>query len=382
MSEEKLVYAGKVGTGFGMQAAQHLFDALSPLKAAKAPAEKIPVLARKGTTWVKPQLLCEVSFTEWTKDGRVRHPSFEGLREDKVPKQVVKEAPQALDEDLQGVKITHGDRMSFEKERITKLDIASYYAAVAPYMLRQIKGRPVSVLRCPGGVPASCFFQRNPDDAMAKEIKSFTFRHKGKAHEYMYVENARDIVFLAQMGVIEIHPWGSAAKKPDYPLQMIFDLDPDENIPFEAVKLAAQDLRARLLKLRLESFVKCTGGKGLHVSVPLSGRQKWPDVRAFAEKFAKQMVRDVPEAYVATMSKEKRGGKIFIDYFRNDQAATAIADYSLRARPGAPVAVPLGWEELKTLRSAHEFTMKDVMERVKNEKDTGSRKEIHQKVPT
>jgi bifunctional non-homologous end joining protein LigD len=380
MSEERLVYAGKVGTGFGMQAAQDLFDALMPLKAEKAGVEKIPTLARKGTTWVRPQMLCEVSFTEWTKDGRVRHPSFEGLREDKSPGQAVRETPQAPDAGLHGINITHGERVLFEKDQITKLDIASYYAAIAPHMLAQIEGRPVSLLRCPGGVPASCFFQRNPDEHMAKEIKSFNFTHKGKTHEYMYVENTRDLMFLAQMGVIEIHPWGAAAKRIDYPLQMIFDLDPDEDVPFEAVKLAARDLRARLKAVNLESFVKCTGGKGLHVTVPLSGRQKWPEVRAFAEAFARRMSRDVPEAYVSTMSKDKRAGKIFIDYFRNDYAATAIADYAVRARPGAPVAVPLEWDELDDLVSANAFSMQDVLHRVGKSKPVPTRYGLKQKI--
>jgi bifunctional non-homologous end joining protein LigD len=170
------------------------------------------------------------------------------------------------------------------------------------------------------------------------------------------------------MGAIELHPWGAPVASIDYPDRLIFDLDPAPDVPFDAVKMAAQDLRQRLRKLGLETLLKCTGGKGLHVIVPLAGKDEWPEVKAFAGEVAAEMVKDVPDAYVATMTKSKRTGKIFVDYFRNDYTATAIADYGVRARPGAPVALPLDWKELKTLKSASQFTMKDVLVRLKNKK--------------
>jgi bifunctional non-homologous end joining protein LigD len=173
---------------------------------------------------------------------------------------------------------------------------------------------------------------------------------------------------VIQMGAIEIHPWGAPVDAIDYPDRMIFDLDPAPDVPFEAVKLAAQDLRRRLQKKGLESYLKCTGGKGLHVTVALAAKNKMPEVKHFAGDFAEEMVAAAPEAYVATMTKAKRTGRIFIDYFRNDYTATAIADYGVRTRPGAPVAVPLAWDELKTLKSGNAFTMNDVLKRLKNRK--------------
>jgi bifunctional non-homologous end joining protein LigD len=199
-------------------------------------------------------------------------------------------------------------------------------------------------------------------------VHPFEFRHKGKRYEYLYIEDEKGLLELIQMGAIEIHPWGASIDTIDYPDRLIFDLDPAPELPFEALKLAAQDLRQRLKRKGLESSLKCTGGKGLHVTVPLAGKDPWPAVKTFGAAVADEMVADAPEAYVATMSKAKRAGKIFIDYFRNDYTATAIADYGVRARPGAPVAVPLGWNELPALKSASGFAMKDVLKRLQQRK--------------
>jgi bifunctional non-homologous end joining protein LigD len=183
------------------------------------------------------------------------------------------------------------------------------------------------------------------------------------------------------MGAIELHPWGASVKHIDHPDRLIFDLDPDEQVSFEAVKLAALDLRRRLKAKGLESFVKCTGGKGLHVTVPLVGKDNWEKVKSFAAAVAEEMVHDVPEAYVSTMSKAKRKGKIFVDYFRNDYTATAIADFAVRARPGAPVAVPLEWKELGKLQSANQFTIKDVLKRLKKFRSEPGRYDQRQRLP-
>ncbi|MDI1227489.1 MAG: DNA ligase D [bacterium] len=385
----ELKYAGKCGTGFSHKHAQEILDLLEPL-ARKTPAAAVTAEAKRGATWVEPKILCEASFTEWTSDGHVRHPSFEGLRSDKKAKDVVHEEPmpvkQAVEKPtkkapvkkgpkkgdglvVQGITITNPDRVIFKDVQVTKGELAEYYGQVAPYMLKQIAGHPLSLLRCPGGADAQCFFQRNPDQYMKNYVKPFPWDHKGNAHEYLYIEDAKGLVFLAQMGAIEMHPWAAPIKRIDYPNRMIFDLDPDEGIDFEAVKLGAMDVRARLKAIGLQSFVKTTGGKGLHITVPLDGKVKWPQVKAFAASFAGRMVTAVPDAYVATMAKAKRKGKIFIDYFRNDYTATAIADYSVRARKGAAVATPLCWEELKSLKSAAEFDMAEVLVRLKKKKD-------------
>ena len=234
----------------------------------------------------------------------------------------------------------------------------------AVHAAADIARHPLSLLRCPSGIDGECFYQRNPGKGLGTDVHPFKFRHKGKSYEYLYIKDEKGLLEMIQMGAIEIHPWGASIDAIDYPDRLIFDLDPAPDVPFEALKLAAQDLRQRLKRKGLESMLKCTGGKGLHVTVPLAGKEKWPEVKSFAASVAKEMVETAPQAYVATMSKTKRTGKIFIDYFRNDYTATAIADYAVRARPGAPVAVPLEWNELTSLKSASQFTMKDVLKRL------------------
>jgi bifunctional non-homologous end joining protein LigD len=251
---------------------------------------------------------------------------------------------------------------------VTKGELAEYHAAVAPFMLARIARHPLSLLRCPSGVDKLCFYQRNPGRSLGPEVHPFQFHHKGKDYEYLYIEDERGLLSLIQMGAIEIHPWGASIDDIDHPDRLVFDLDPAPGVPFDAVRLAAQDLRQRLRKKGLESVLKCTGGKGLHVTVPLAGKDQWFAVKAFGKSVAEEMVQADPDAYVATMTKAKRTGKIFIDFFRNDYTATVIADYAVRARPGAPVALPLEWKELRSVKSASQFSMKDVLERVKKRK--------------
>jgi bifunctional non-homologous end joining protein LigD len=280
-----------------------------------------------------------------------------------------------------GIAITHPDRIISEVGHITKGDLAEYHAAVAPFMLPGIVKRPLSLLRCPSGIAGDCFYQRNPGKGLGPDVHPFKFKHKGKRYEYLYIEDEEGLLTLIQMGVIEIHPWGAPIEAIDYPDRMIFDLDPAPDVPFDALKLAAQDLRQRLKRKGLESDLKCTGGKGLHVTIALAGKDKWPEVKSFAASVVKEMVETAPEAYVATMTKAKRKGKIFIDYFRNDYTATAIGDYSVRARPGMPVAVPLEWNELRSLKSPSQFTMKDVLKRLKNTKPDKHTRGRAQKIP-
>ena len=382
----ELRYAGKVGTGFTMKSARELTARLTRISVTT------PVLSRAETVrlgggewravhWVKPAVLCEVAFTEWTEDGRIRHPSFQGLREDKNASQVKKEAPvapagkatamegkKAENLILHGVTITHPGRIISDTGHITKGQLAEYYAAVAPWILPQIARHPLSLLRCPSGVDKQCFFQRNPGKDLGAEVHPFEFKNKGKTYEYLYIEDEKGLLEVVQMGAVELHPWGASNDSIDCPDRMIFDLDPAPEVPFAALKLGAQDLRQRLRRRGLESSLKCTGGKGLHVTVPLAAKDSWSTVKGFAAAVADEMVAAAPAAYVATMSKAKRTGRIFIDYFRNDYTATAIADYAVRARPGAPIALPIDWKELKDLESASQFTMKDVLARLKRTK--------------
>jgi bifunctional non-homologous end joining protein LigD len=375
----KLRYAGKVGTGFTMQSARDLTARFAHVASSDPPipradASDIPSGEWRSIHWVRPKLLCEVAFTEWTRDGHIRHPSFQGLREDKNSAEVRQEMKQEIPKheapkrrsdrrEVGGIAITHPDRVISETGHVTKGELAEYYAAVAPRMLPEIVMRPISLLRCPDGIGPSCFYQRNPGRGLGRDVRAFPFTNKGKKYEYLYIEDLKGLMELVQMGAIEIHPWGARVDAIDTPDRMIFDLDPAPDVPFPAVAAAANDLRARLKKQRMDPALKLTGGKGLHLTIKLPGKQKWAEVKEFAATFAHQMAEDSPELYVATMTKAKRTGKIFVDYLRNDYTATAIAPYAVRARAGAPVALPIEWRELKNLKSADQFTIRDVMRR-------------------
>jgi bifunctional non-homologous end joining protein LigD len=415
--KDGMKYAGKVGTGFSMKDAQDLYDRLAELTTDAPTIENLPRTILKTAHWVKAALLCEVAFTEWTADGHIRHPSFQGLREDKEPEDVTMEKPKSATKvaskgassnlasksaahkkapssngapravspngkiEVLGVTISHPDRLIFKDPPVTKGELAEFYAAASHWMLKDIAGHPISLLRCPEGTSGDCFYQRNPGTGLGPDVKPFRWKYKGKSYEYLYIENDKGLIEFVQMGAIELHPWGASVNHIDYPDRLIFDLDPDEQVLFEAVKLAARDLRRRLKLKGLESFLKCTGGKGLHVTVPLAEKDNWEKVKSFAAAVADEMVQDVPEAYVSTMSKAKRMGKIFVDYFRNDYTATAIADFAVRARPGAPVAVPLEWKELGKLRSANQFTIRDVLKRLKKFRSEPGRYDKRQRLP-
>lgn len=283
--------------------------------------------------------------------------------------------------DVLGVSISHPDRVIFKDVGTTKAELAEYYAAASPCILKDIAGHPITLLRCPEGLSGECFYQRNPGKGLGPEVKPFHWKHKGKPYEYFYIEDERGLIELIQVGSIEIHPWGAPHDHIDYPDRLIFDLDPGDGVPFDAVKLAARDLRRRLKDKGLESYLKCTGGKGIHVRVPLSGKNKWAEAKAFCAEIAEAMAKEVPAAYVSTMTKAKRTGKIFVDYFRNDYTATAIADFSVRARPGAPVAVPMDWKELDALRAANQFTIKDALARLAKRPASSARDPVPQELP-
>ncbi len=371
---KKLTYAGKVGTGFDQKTARDLYKKLTPLARKSAPFAEQPEGRFDRTIWVAPKLLCEVKFAMWTETGKVRHASYQGLREDKPPEAIGKETPMRTprraartrrDEEMRvaGVKISNAERRIFPEADISKGELAAFYAEMAEEIMPLLDKRPVSVVRCPAGIDSQCFFQRSKGKSLPGHIHGIDISHGGKAHDYFYVKNLAGLIELVQMGGIELHPWGVRIDQTEKPDRIIFDLDPDEDIPFEAVKLAAMDVRRRMEDLGLASFLKCTGGKGLHVTIPLRRDHEWDNIKTFTRSFAKAMVDDVPDAYTINMSKKKRQGKIFIDYLRNDFASTAVMDYCVRARPGAPVAVPLAWEELDGLQSARQFSIKDVLAR-------------------
>jgi bifunctional non-homologous end joining protein LigD len=302
-----------------------------------------------------------------------------------APKRTAKSAPakkaSAARLQLHGVNITHPERVIEANTSLTKGKLATYYATVAPYLLRSVCNHPVTLVRCPEGIGGETFYQRNPGQGLGPDVLPLTWHYKDKIYEYLYINSEAGLMELVQMNAVEFHPWGTHIKRMDYPDRAIFDLDPDTAVPFEAVKLAALDLRERLEQLGLQSFLRCTGGKGLHIIVPLAEKDHWDVVKPWCESIADQMVADVPDAYVATMTKAKRKGKIFVDFFRNDYTATAVADFSVRARPNAPVAVPLEWPELKKMQAADQFSIDAVIKRVKRKPPSNERYTVRQRIP-
>ena len=374
---KKFLYAGKVGTGFSRKLSKDVYKKLMALKTDHNPFPEKPPRGVRPYIYVRPEILCEISFMEWTADRHIRHGSFKGIREDKPAAAVKEEIPQKVQEiaipagrkvakDTQivgDVAITHATRVVYPETDITKGDVAKYYERVAPLMLPFMQGRLISLMRCTEGIKGECFFQRNPMKGMGKNIKSRKITHKGKSHEYIYIEDAIGILQLVQMGTIEFHGWQSTLAHKGKPDQIIFDLDPDPTVPFEAVKLAAEDIRVRLASRKLASFARLSGGKGIHVVVPIRPEHDWGKVKDYARSFAEEMAREAPEAYVANMSKARRKGKIFIDFFRNDFASTAIVPFSLRARAGAPIAWPVSWSDLKKIKQAQEMQLTNINKR-------------------
>ena len=275
-----------------------------------------------------------------------------------MPKaEAVKIAGKDKDE-IAGVTITHPDREMFAGEGITKRDLIDYYVAVADRMLPHIEGRPLALVRCPDGTGKQCFFQKHASPGWPDFFGKIRIREKSGSDEYLYIEDVKGLVAAAQMSVLELHILGARTDAVERPDRMVLDLDPDEGLPFAKVKNAATDLRDRLKKLGLESFPMATGGKGIHVVVPLQRRHTWDQHRAFAEALARVMADEEPERFIANMSKAKRRGKIFIDYLRNQRGSTAIAPFSARARKGAFVALPVSWQGLGKLANAHPADIK------------------------
>lgn len=255
-------------------------------------------------------------------------------------------------------RLTHPERIVFASAGISKGAVAAYYEAVAPWLLRELANRPLSLVRCPDGAEAGCFFQKHWAPTLGPGVRTLKLRQKDGIEDYLYVSDVAGLLSLVQMNAIEFHPWGARVDKPEAPDRLVFDLDPDGGVPWTAVVAAARHVRARLADAGLESFVRCTGGKGLHVVAPIvrdARGASWDRAKAFCEGFARALVDEKPGAYIATMSKAKRAGLIFIDWLRNTRGATSVTSWSLRAREGAPVAMPLRWSELGRLGAGNAF---------------------------
>jgi len=354
-----LVYAGKVGTGFDAETEAMLLGKLQKL-ARKTATVEAPRVAVRGAHWVSPSLVAEIAFAEFTADGVVRHASFLGLREDKPATAVTAETPAAPAEAVPMVRISSADRMIFPEAKVTKGDLAAYYHAISPVMAEWAMRRPISLVRCPQGRGKQCFFQKHDAGSFGEHVHHVEIREKdGGTEPYLYVEDAAGLVTCVQMGTIEFHGWGSSIGDVEKADRMIFDLDPDEAIGFDVVKTAAADLRRHLEDIGLASFPLLSGGKGVHVVVPLIPDAEWPAVKDFAQRFALALAQAEPDRFIATMSKAKRKGLIFIDWLRNQRGATAVLPYSARARAGAPVAAPVTWEELEGIDTPALYSVKD-----------------------
>ena len=243
-----------------------------------------------------------------------------------------------------GVRLSNPDKVLYSEQGITKGELADYYVAVADWVLPHVAGRPVTMVRCPTGQEKKCFYQRHSGSGVPEQLQEVTV--PGFADPYLYLSDLPGLIAMVQMGVLEIHPWGVTVEEPARPDRIIFDLDPDEGLGFETVVAAAREVRERLERIGLISFLKTTGGKGLHVVVPIAPVHDWKQAKAFAKSLSEQMAADAPERYLTRISKAERAGRLFIDYLRNDPTSTAVAAYSTRSRPGAPVAFPLDWSEL------------------------------------
>jgi bifunctional non-homologous end joining protein LigD len=396
--EGRLQYAGKVGTGFTDATLEELTRRLKGLEQSTRPFATAPPGSSRAH-WVRPELVAQVAFGEWTGDGKMRHPSFRGLREDKPAAEIVKEEPVKVEEVetparkagkdakasraakgasrgvasragesgpsvVAGVRLTHPDRVLYDPPGATKLDLATYYVSVQERILPHLEDRPLVLVRCPDGANKECFFQKHAGRYVPDEVRRVTIQEAKKLGEYLVVDDLPGLVGLVQMGVLELHGWGSRADRLEQPDRLVFDIDPDEGLPWERVAAAALLLRERLQALDLVSFLESTGGKGLHVVAPLRPEAGWDEVKAFAQALAFDVVRSEPRAYVAEASKARRKGKVFIDYLRNYRGASAIVPYSTRARAGAPVAMPLRWDELGSEPLGNAWTIKNAGERL------------------
>jgi bifunctional non-homologous end joining protein LigD len=366
-----LTYAGKAGTGFTADEIDRLMALMEPLE-QKTPTVEAPRVAVRGAHWIKPKLVCEVAYIEFTDEGVLRHPSYLGLREDKKPEAVVveTEAPVkvavAASEDSVDVAISNRERVIFPESKITKGELADYYAAVANIMLPWCGSRPISLVRCPQGRAKKCFFQKHDAGTFGDHIKHVGIREKdGHEEPYLFVDDAEGLLTCVQMGTIEFHGWGARIEDVEKADRLVFDLDPDEGLDFEAVRTAAFEFRDLLAQIGLETFPMVTGGKGVHVIAPLTPQAEWPAVKDFAHRFAQAVAQAHPDRFTAALAKVQRKRRIFVDYLRNQRGATAVMPYAVRAREQAPVAVPITWKELETIDSPAHWHVGDAAELVK-----------------
>lgn len=389
---DRLRYCGKVGTGFNEQSLRDVLKQMRKLEQDDtAFANPLTGTEARGVHWLKPKLVAEVDFAQWTNGGSIRHASFVGLRTDKPARQIGreraigdKEITQSADESAKashatrgkegkavvaGIELTHPDKILFPRIGLTKLALAEYYEGVADHLLPHLKDRPLTLVRCPQGDGHKCFFQKHVNETVADAIERVEVPEEKGTDIYMMANNLPAVIGLVQMGVLELHTWSSQAGTLTRPDRIIFDLDPAEGLDWKMVAEGAQLVHGLLNEIGLQSFIKTTGGKGLHIVVPIQPELTWDEVKPFTRSIAEHMARTLPDRFTSNLAKRKRGGRIFIDYLRNSQGATAVAAFSTRAKPEATVSMPIFWEELDEGVRADSFNVRNVMKRLVAIKD-------------
>ena len=418
--KQQLQYAGRVGTGFDAALLKSVSKDLRKLEQSKPAFHNPPKgYEAKGVHWLKPELVGEINFAQWTDSGSIRHASFVALRKDKPAQEIRREEPMSerelrkaekeaakadavkpelVEPDaskiediaspssktgksatsssetnaapakkgsvvVAGVNISHPSKILFPGIGLTKLELAQYYERVAKWILPHLKDRPLTLVRCPDGGEKECFFQKNAKETIPDSVGRIEVPVDGKS-TYMEAESVEALIGLIQMGVLELHTWGSHEGSLDKPDRMIFDIDPAEGLDWDRVVEAAVLIRSLLEDIGLRSFLKTTGGKGLHVVVPLKPERGWDEIKAFSKSIAEHLSRTLPDRFTANMAKSKRTDRIFIDYLRNGLGATAVAAFSTRAKPNAPVSVPVDWEELESDLRSNSYTVRNIFERL------------------
>ncbi len=376
-----LRFAGKVGTGFTNASARALRGRLDGLVARECPFTPRPAgWLGRNAHWVRPVLVCEVAFTEWTGDGKIRHPSFQGLREDKKAEEVVRERPRTpvrperpstakskskSNIEIAGVRISSPSRVVYPDLGLTKRDVAAYYEAVADVMVPHLRGRPLTLFHCPEGLGGECRFMKHSKVWAPEAVRRVRIPEKTKIGEYLVVDDARALLSVAQMDVLELHTWNSTVDRLEEPDRIVLDLDPGPEVRFAEVVRAARLVRDALGAVGLASFVKTTGGAGLHVVAPLVPAP-WQACLGFSRAVATALARHDPRRFTVSFAKAGREAKILVDYLRNNRTNTSVAAFSTRARPGAPVSVPLAWEELSARLRPERFTLTTVPRRLRS----------------
>src|SRR3990167_6493468 len=380
----ELIYCGNVGTGFTEDSLKSIYQALVKLKTDHMPFNKDPQISKK-ITWVKPTLLAEVEFLEWTQDGLLRQPSFKGLRTDKQAKNVKKETVIPIVNIKNNkvkaktiLKLTNPKKILYSEGKITKLDVADYYEMVQQWILPYVVNRPLTLLRCPNGYH-HCFYQKHANKSVSPALDSITVTEKDGKTTYLYITDYDGLMALPQMGVLEIHPWGSRIDDLEYPDMIVFDLDPSPELAWKIVVKSAFEIKLHLSNFKLKSFVKVTGGKGLHIVIPIKPEYDWDEIKNFTHVFVNFLVMQNPKLYTSQMAKNKRKGKIYVDYLRNQRGATSIAPYSTRARKDAPIAIPLHWDELTHDFRDTFYTIQTFPDRLKEVKQDPWKKFFHLK---